>query len=95
MKYLVTFQRTPDADSLVAEHFPAHQDLFLSYHQRGLLLAIGPLHEPANGEALAVFTSRDAAEEFLASDPFVRHGVATCTIRPWQDVLQPESGEAG
>jgi len=95
MKYLVTYRRAPGADSLIAEHLPAHRDLFLSYQRRGVLLAIGPLQKPANGEALAIFTSEDAAEEFVAVDPFVRYGVATCTIRPWHDVLESGAGEPG
>jgi uncharacterized protein YciI len=36
-----------------------------------------------------VFTSREAAEEFIAGDPFVVNGVvASWTIRPWNEVLQ-------
>ena len=65
MKYLVTYQRVPGSESLIAEHLPAHRDLFVSYHQRGDLLAIGPLQKPANGEALAIFTSQESAEEFV------------------------------
>ena len=42
------------------------------------------------GEALGVFTSREAAEEFVRDDPFVRHGVvAGWTVRPWNEILQP------
>ncbi|HST47951.1 YciI family protein [Jatrophihabitans sp.] len=93
MKYLVTYQRVPGSESLIVEYLPAHRDHFMSYHQRGVLLAIGPLRDPANGEALAIFTSREAAEEFVAGDPFMVHGIASCTIRAWQDVLQP--GEPG
>jgi uncharacterized protein YciI len=93
MKYAVTYEKAPGPDSLVAEHLPAHRDRFMDFAQRGVLLAIGPLHEPSNGDALAIFTTREAAEEFVAGDPFVRHGVvATYTIRPWQDVLQPVPG---
>ncbi len=92
MKYLVTYQRVPGSESLIAEHLPAHRDLFVSYHQRGDLLAIGPLQKPANGEALAIFTSQESAEEFIAADPFVRYGIASCTIRPWYDVLESATG---
>jgi uncharacterized protein len=38
---------------------------------------------------MGVFTTREAAEEFIAGDPFVRHGVvASWTVRPWNEVLQ-------
>lgn len=96
MKYVLTYEKVPGSDSLVAEHLPAHRDRFLSFFQRGDLVGIGPLHEPSNGDALAIFTSQEAAEEFVADDPFVRYGVvATYTIRPWQDVLQPVPDAVG
>jgi uncharacterized protein len=42
--------------------------------------------------ALAVFRTREAAEEFAACDPFVVHGmVADWSIRAWNEVLLPES----
>jgi uncharacterized protein YciI len=38
-----------------------------------------------------VFTTREAAEEFVAGDPFVGNGVvAEWSIRSWNEVLQPE-----
>jgi uncharacterized protein len=43
-----------------------------------------------NGDAMGIFTSRAAAEEFIAGDPFVLNGVvATWTLRPWNEILQP------
>ncbi len=42
-----------------------------------------------NGDAMGIFASREAAEEFIAGDPFVVHGVVTnWTVRPWKEVLQ-------
>ena len=40
------------------------------------------------GDAMGVFTTREAAEEFIAGDPFVVNGVvASWTVRPWNEVL--------
>jgi len=37
---------------------------------------------------MAIFASREAAEEFVEGDPFVLHGVvARHEIREWDDVL--------
>ena len=37
---------------------------------------------------MGVFTTRAAAEEFVAGDPFVLCGlVRTCTIREWNEIL--------
>ena len=44
---------------------------------------------PMNGDAMGIFASREAAEEFIAGDPFAVHGVVTnWTMRPWNEVLQ-------
>ena len=32
---------------------------------------VGTFDEPMNGDAMGIFTSREAAEEFIAGDPFV------------------------
>jgi hypothetical protein len=51
---------------------------------------VGTFDEPMNGEAMGVFTTREAAEEFIAGDPFVVNGVvASWAVRPWNEVLQP------
>jgi hypothetical protein len=39
---------------------------------------------------MSVFTTREAAEEFVAGDPFVRTGVVRdWSIRGWNEVLAP------
>ena len=41
--------------------------------------------------AMAIFTTREAAEEFVRGDPFVLHGVVrNWTIREWNEALVPE-----
>jgi uncharacterized protein YciI len=53
------------------EHFPAHQARYREFMGRGVLLALGPLTDEPAGSALAIFTTREAAEEFAGGDPFV------------------------
>jgi uncharacterized protein YciI len=90
MKYVVSYQSIPDFESLADQHFPAHLDHLQSFHRRGVLIAMGPLQEPYNGEGLGVFTTLEAAEEFVATDPFVIHGViARHSIRAWQENFLP------
>jgi uncharacterized protein YciI len=39
---------------------------------------------------MAIFTSREAAEEFMAGDPFLQNGVVgSHRGREWDEVLQP------
>ncbi|HXT88701.1 MAG TPA: YciI family protein [Trebonia sp.] len=68
--------------SLAAEHFPAHQARYKEFMTRGVLLSLGPFSDRAN--SMAIFTTREAAEEFASGDPFVEHGVVrTWQIREW------------
>jgi uncharacterized protein len=61
-----------------------------AFADRGDLLMIGTFDEPMNGEAMGVFTSREASEEFASGDPFVLTGVvAAWSVRPWNEVLRP------
>jgi uncharacterized protein YciI len=54
---------------------------------------IGPFADPTAG-ALAIFTTRAAAEAFAEQDPFVRHGVvAHWRVHEWLEALVPEPAE--
>jgi uncharacterized protein YciI/uncharacterized protein YndB with AHSA1/START domain len=87
-KYVLTYASVPDYAPLARQHLPAHLARLMEFHARGDLLLVGVLTEPVNGDAMAVFTSREAAEEFVADDPFVLNKVvATWTIRPWQEIF--------
>jgi uncharacterized protein YciI len=96
MKYVVSYESVPDFESLAEEHFPAHLEHLDRFYKRGVMLAMGPLQEPYNGEGLGVFTTQEAAEEFVANDPFVVHGVVqTHRIRAWQENFLPDPDPAG
>jgi uncharacterized protein len=87
-RYLLQYTGVEDFLPLALEHGSAHVERLRDFQARGLVLLAGPLVEPFNGESLAVFTTREAAEEFVAGDPFVRHGVvAGWSIRGWAEGL--------
>ena len=91
MKYVMSYRAVEDFLPRARENGPAHVARLHEFHDRGVLLMAGTLDEPMDGDAMAVFTSREAAEEFVAGDPFVRNGVvASWTVRPWNEVLQAE-----
>lgn len=72
--------------SLAAELFPAHRARYLEYMRRGVLLSLGPFTDDGGG-SMAVFTSRESAEEFAAGDPFVLNGVVSkWRVRTWREV---------
>jgi uncharacterized protein len=66
-------------------NFPAHRARFTEAMERGVLLSLGAFTDGSG--SLAVFTSREAAEEFVAGDPFVLNGVVSkWLVREWREV---------
>jgi uncharacterized protein len=87
-KYVVLYESAEDVASRAPAHFAAHREWYTAFHRRGDLLGIGTFADPRAEGAMAVFTSRAAAEEFVADDPFVVHGVVRAWhIREWDDAL--------
>ena len=76
MKIVSFYEMAPDALSKVATHFPAHRARLDEFYARGVIFAAGPLGNPPEG-AMAVFTTREAAEEFIRGDPFVLNGLVS------------------
>jgi uncharacterized protein len=89
-KYVLTYEGVEGFLSLAQEHGPGHVARLQEFRARGVVLMAGPLLEPFDGDAMAIFTSREAAEEFMAGDPFVLGGVvARWRLRPWSEGLAP------
>lgn len=86
-KTVMLYEVSPEGMAKAYEHFAAHRARIDEFHQRGVLLMVGPYANPAEG-AMGIFTSRAAAEEFVQGDPFVIHGVvARSTLRDWNEAL--------
>jgi uncharacterized protein YciI len=93
VKYALIYESAGDVRARVPEVMPAHRAWYEEFARRGDLLMVGPFSD-ATG-ALAVLTSRAAAEEFAAGDPFVRNGlVGKWYIREWMEALVPEDAAA-
>jgi hypothetical protein len=90
LKYVVTYRASDGFAARARELFPQHQAWFMKFHAAGTLLMIGPFTDDPPGDALAIFTTREAAAQFVDGDPFVQGGVvASHTIRPWREALTP------
>jgi uncharacterized protein YciI len=88
VKYVLIYEAADDFRERVAAHIAAHRGLWQQFHAQGTLLMVGPFTDEPAGGAMAIFTKRDAAEAFVAADPFVSNGiVARWTIREWKEVL--------
>lgn len=83
MKAVLFYDVSAESLPKVMEHFPAHRARLEDFHQRGLLIAAGPLGNPPL-KAMGIFSSLEAAKEFSEGDPFVLHGlVDKCEFLEW------------
>jgi uncharacterized protein YciI len=86
MKYVLFYSSAPDVAAKAPPVFPAHKAHCQAYQARGELLMVGTFENPQADGSMAVFTSRAAAEEFAAADPFVLQGVVSSyQIKGWNE----------
>jgi uncharacterized protein YciI len=87
-KYVLFYDSADDVASRAPAHYPAHKARLDAFHERGVLLMVGTFGNPQDEGSMAVFTSREAAEEFVKEDPFVLNGVVRAWhIREWNEIL--------
>ncbi|MCW3016051.1 MAG: YCII-like protein [Solirubrobacterales bacterium] len=85
--YVVLYTSAPDVLTKAPAHFPAHKERLDAFRARGDLLLVGTFGDPQQQGSMAIFASREAAEEFVAGDPFVLHGVvASHELREWNEL---------
>ncbi|MCQ4121322.1 YciI family protein [Rhodococcus tibetensis] len=87
MEYVVFYATDPNSAARIPDVYPRHRAYLDEFAARGGLLSIGPFDDPVTNGSMALFASREQAEEFIANDPFVLEGIAIPGgIREW-DVL--------
>ena len=65
--------------------YPRHKTVVDEFIAAGHVIGIGPFSDFGN---MAIFRTRDAAEQFAARDPFILEGlVKSFAIRDWDDSL--------
>ena len=90
MKYVLFYDSADDVASKAPQHFPAHRARLEEFHTRGDLLQVGTFANPQRDGSMAVFRTREAAEEFAREDPFVVNGVVRdWRILDWNEILGP------
>jgi uncharacterized protein len=88
MRYVVLYESAADVAARAPEHFAAHSAWAHKFHARGELLLMGTFGDPQAQGSMAILTTREAAEAFVAGDPFVRNGVVRDhEIREWNEAL--------
>lgn len=89
MRYVMFYEAKAGTGAAAREHFPAHRAWFEEFMRRGVLLSVGPLTDEMGG-AMGIFTTREAVDEFVAGDPFLKHGVVDAwQVREWR-CLSPD-----
>lgn len=88
-RFVLLYAPAEDVATKAQAHFPAHWQRCREFHAAGTLLEVGIFADVQAHGAMGIFTSREAAEEFVAGDAFVRNGVVSgWEIREWNEALQ-------
>ncbi|MGI8588644.1 MAG: YciI family protein [Chloroflexia bacterium] len=86
MKYVVFYDNADDVLSIVMPHVPGHCARLADFHARGTLLMGGIFANVQEVGAMLIFTTREAAEEFVRGDPYILNGVVrNWYIREWDE----------
>ncbi len=87
MKYVLLYESVADAATREPAHLQAHQARVKEFHSRGSLVMTGSFTNAEDG-SMGLFTTREAAEEFIREDPFVVNGtIQSWHITEWDEVL--------
>jgi uncharacterized protein len=91
MKAVMFYESAPGVAAKARVHMAEHRARWAEFSRRGDLLMIGPFANAQEDGSMGVFTTREAAEEFVRGDPFVLNGVVrNWFIRGWIEALVPE-----
>jgi uncharacterized protein YciI len=87
-KYVLFYESADGVRSKAPAYFPAHVARWKEFQGQGTLLMIGTFANAEEEGSMAIFTTREAAEAFARSDPFVLNGVVrNWSIREWHEAI--------
>lgn len=85
MKVVVIGESSGATMEQIMAVYPRHKVIVERFVSRGEVIGIGPFADRGN---MAIFRTRQAAEEFARQDPFVLEGlVKSYVIRDWNDTM--------
>ncbi len=85
MKAVVIGESSGATMDMIMSVYPRHRVIVDKYIARGEVIGIGPFADKGN---MAIFRTREAAEEFVKEDPFILEGlVRSFIIREWNDTM--------
>jgi uncharacterized protein YciI len=87
MKAVVIGESSGASMETIMSVYPRHKAVVDKFIERGQVIGIGPFADKGN---MAIFKSREAAEQFVTEDPFILEGlVKSFSIRDWNDTMLP------
>ena len=85
MKTVVIGESSGATMETIMQVYPRHKAVVDSFIEKGEVIGIGPFADRGN---MAIFRTREAAEEFVKKDPFILEGlVKSFVIRDWDDTM--------
>ena len=88
MKAVVIGESSGATMESVMKVYPRHKIVVDKYISKGDVIGIGPFNDRGN---MAIFKTREAAEQFVTEDPFILEGlVKSFVIRDWNDTMLPD-----
>ncbi len=85
MKAVVIGEGSGASRDAIMAVYPRHKAVVDAFKERGEVIGIGPFADRGN---MAIFRTREAAEEFTRQDPFILEGlVKSYVIRDWHDTM--------
>ena len=85
MKTVVIGESSGATMETIMSVYPRHKIVVDKYIAKGEVIGIGPFSDRGN---MAIFKTREAAEQFVKEDPFILEGlVKSYSIRDWNDNL--------
>lgn len=85
MKSVVIGEASGASREQIMAVYPRHRALVEGLVAQGVVIGIGPFTDMGN---MAIFRTREAAEQFAREDPFALEGlVKAYRIRDWDDKL--------
>jgi uncharacterized protein YciI len=83
--YVTLYTANPAEFDRVTEVYPRHRAYLDAFAVDGTIWMIGTFGDALVEGSMAIFRTREAAETFVANDPFVVEGlVAASSIREWE-----------
>jgi uncharacterized protein len=83
-RYVLFYESADDVMSKAPAVYPAHLARLRDFKARGELLMVGTFADPQADGSMAIFNSRQGAEDFATEDPFVLQGVVrSWTVKEW------------